>query len=96
MHEDLMEQVVSEKSRERDLGTGAASGPRQPGRGKRGAAGRRRALRRLGIGERLLQAASASRGAWRMAANRLMQTGLSNATLRRYGFVMPSDLAARG
>jgi hypothetical protein len=56
--------------------------------------GRRRALRRLGIGEGLLQAASASRGAWRIAANRLMQTALSNATLRRYGFVMPSDLAA--
>ncbi len=58
------------------------------------ATGRRRALRRLGIGERLLKGVSASRGAWRIAANRLMQTALSNATLRRYGFVMPSDLAA--
>ena len=33
MHEDLMEQVVSEESLERDLGTGAASGKTQPGRG---------------------------------------------------------------
>jgi hypothetical protein len=61
-----------------------------------GVRGRRRALRRLGIGERLLQGASASGGAWRIAANRLMQTALSNATLRRHGFVMPSDLAAGG
>ncbi len=58
------------------------------------ATGRRRALRRLGIGERLLKLVPARRGAWRMAANGLMQTGLSNATLRRYGFMMPSDLAA--
>lgn len=60
-----------------------------------GATGRRRALRRLGVRERLLKLAPARRGAWRMAANGLMQTGLSNARLRRYGFVMPSDLAAR-
>ena len=57
--------------------------------------GRRRALRRLGIGERLLKGVSASRGAWCIAANRPMQTALPNATLRQYGFVMPSDLAAR-
>ncbi len=60
-----------------------------------GATGRRRALRRLGIGERLLKLVPARRGAWRIAANGLLQTALSNATLRRYGFVMPSDLAAR-
>ncbi len=60
-----------------------------------GATGRRRALRRLGIGERLLKLVPARRGAWRIAANGLLQTALSNATLRRYGFVMSSDLAAR-
>ncbi len=60
-----------------------------------GATGRRRALRRLGIGERLLKLVPARRGAWRIAANGLLQTALSNATLRHYGFVMPSDLAAR-
>ena len=59
-----------------------------------GATGRRRALRRLGIGERLLKLVPARRGAWRLAANGLLQTALSNATLLRYGFVMPSDLAA--
>ena len=58
------------------------------------AAGRRRALRRLGIGERLLKLVPARRGAWRLAANGLLQTALSNATLLRYGFVMPSHLAA--
>ena len=58
------------------------------------ARGRRRALRRLGIRERLLKLVPARRGAWRMAANGLVQTALSNATLRRYGFAMPSDLAA--
>ena len=59
-----------------------------------GATGRRRALRRLGIGERLLKLVPARRGAWRLAANGLLQTALSNATLLRYGFVMPSHLAA--
>lgn len=59
-----------------------------------GATGRRRALRRLGIGERLLKLVPARRGAWRLAANGLLQTALSNATLLRYGFVLPSDLAA--
>jgi hypothetical protein len=39
MHEERMEEVVREESLERDLGTGAASGPRQPGRGNGGAAG---------------------------------------------------------
>jgi len=58
------------------------------------ATGRRRALRRLGVRERLLQAVSSRRGAWRLAANGLLQTALSNTTLRRYGFVMPSELAA--
>ena len=34
------------------------------------------------------------RGEWYVAAQRMMQMALSNATLRRHGFVMPSDLAA--
>lgn len=55
--------------------------------------GRRAALRRLGVGDRPLQSAGSSRGAWRMAGHPLMQTGLSNRVLRQYGFLMPSDLA---
>jgi RNA-directed DNA polymerase len=58
----------------------------------RGAKGRRKALRRLGVSERLLKLVPARRGAWRMSRNGLLQTGLSNAVLRRYGFVMPSEL----
>ena len=56
--------------------------------------GRVRALRRLGLRGRLLKVAHSSRGAWRIARSPSVQTGLSNAVLRRYGFVMPSDLAA--
>jgi group II intron reverse transcriptase/maturase len=56
--------------------------------------GRRRALRRLGVRERLLQLVPTRRGAWRLAASRLLHTALSNQTLSRYGFVMPSELAA--
>ena len=56
--------------------------------------GRVRALRRLGLRGRLLKVAHSSRGAWRIARSPSLQTGLSNAVLRRYGFVMPSDLAA--
>ena len=33
---------------------------------------------------------------WFVAARAMMHTALSNRTLRRYGFVMPSDLAASG
>jgi RNA-directed DNA polymerase len=56
--------------------------------------GRRRALRRWGVRERLLQLVPTRRGAWRLAASRLLHTALSNQTLGRYGFVLPSDLAA--
>jgi len=58
--------------------------------------GRVRHLRHLGVTGRLLQAARSSKGAWAIAAYRLMQTALSNATLKRYGFVMPSDIAVTG
>ena len=61
-----------------------------------GVRGRQRALRRLGVGERLLRAVSTRRGAWCMARQTLMHTGLSNATLKRYGLLVPSDLAACG
>ena len=58
--------------------------------------GRGRHLRRLGISGRLLQAAHSSKGAWAMAANGVMHKALNNAVLRRYAFVMPSDLAVTG
>ena len=57
--------------------------------------GRARKLRSLGIKGRLLKMAASSRGAWRVAAAQCMQTALTNAVLRTYGFLMPSDLAAR-
>ena len=57
--------------------------------------GRAKALRRLGVNPRLLATVHTRRGAWFMAATRTMQAGLSNAVLRRYGFPMPSDLAAQ-
>jgi len=56
--------------------------------------GRLRHLRELGLKGRLLKAARSSKGAWSMALNGVMHTALNNRTLRRYGFVMPSDLAA--
>src|ERR1039457_4096222 len=56
--------------------------------------GRERNLRALGVKGRLLQVASGSRGAWRIAAAHAMQRALSKATLRKTGFLMPSDLAA--
>ncbi len=58
------------------------------------AAGRERALRRLGLRGRMLKAAFSSRGAWHLAGTGSVQTALSNEVLRRYGFLMPSDLAA--
>jgi RNA-directed DNA polymerase len=59
-------------------------------------AGRMRQLQALGIRGRLLKMARSSKGAWAMAKNGVMHKALSNAVLRRYGFVMPSDLAAVG
>jgi group II intron reverse transcriptase/maturase len=56
--------------------------------------GRQRALRRLGITGRPLLVAASRLGAWRIAASPTMQTALSNRVLRRWGFLMPSDLAA--
>jgi RNA-directed DNA polymerase len=57
------------------------------------AVGRERALRRLGLRGRMLKVAFSSRGAWHLAGTGSLQTALANAVLRRYGFLMPSDLA---
>jgi len=56
--------------------------------------GRERKLRGLGVTGTLLRVASSARGAWRVAAALCMQMALSNAVLRKAGFLMPSDLAA--
>ena len=56
--------------------------------------GRCRALRRLGVPEQMLRYVPTRRGEWYVAAERMMQMAVSNATLRCYGFVTPSDLAA--
>jgi RNA-directed DNA polymerase len=55
--------------------------------------GRLRRLRQLGITEdRDLGIAFSSRGAWPVSAQPVLQAALSNAVLRRYGFLFPSDL----
>ncbi len=58
------------------------------------AAGREHALRRLGLRGRMLKVAHSSKGAWPLSGTGSVQTALSNATLRRYGFLLPSDLAS--
>jgi len=57
--------------------------------------GRERTLRSLGLRGRLLKVAESSRGAWHLAGTGSIQAALSNAKLRRHGFLMPSDLAGR-
>ncbi len=54
--------------------------------------GRESALRRLGLPPSRAIVGRSSRGAWRMAGNPVMHEALNNRTLRRYGFLMPSDL----
>jgi RNA-directed DNA polymerase len=57
--------------------------------------GRLRRLRRLGITERRdLAVAYSGRGAWPVSQEPVLQNALSNAVLRRFGFLFPSDLAA--
>ncbi len=58
------------------------------------AAGRLRHLKQLGAKGRLLKVAFSSKGAWSIARTGTLHTVLSNRTLRRFGFLMPSDLAA--
>jgi len=55
--------------------------------------GREQRLRQLGLRGRLLKVAASSRGAWHLASTASLHTALSNANLRRHGFLMPSDLA---
>ena len=57
------------------------------------AEGRERRLRALGLRGRMLKPARSSKGAWRLSRGPILQTALNNATLRRYGFLAPSDLA---
>jgi group II intron reverse transcriptase/maturase len=58
------------------------------------AAGRLRVLRRLGLRPRACAVARSSQGAWPLAKCWSLQHALSNAVVRSYGFLMPSDLAA--
>jgi RNA-directed DNA polymerase len=57
--------------------------------------GRERKLRNLGLKGCMLNVARTARGAWRIASGASMQNALSKAVLRRTGFLVPSDLAAR-
>lgn len=59
------------------------------------AAGRLNAFKRLGLARHHWASARSSRGAWRMAASPAMQQAISNAQLRRYGYLLPSMLLAR-
>jgi len=56
--------------------------------------GRENALRKLGVHPRLLKTVRTYRGAWFMANTSTVNAGLKVKTLRRFGFLMPSDLAA--
>jgi hypothetical protein len=58
-----------------------------------GCRGRLRNLRRLGLSGAGLGVATSSRGAWRVAAQPELHKALSNAALRRHGFLFPSDPA---
>jgi len=55
--------------------------------------GRTRRLRSLGLQGRMLKVTQSAHGAWHLAGNGSVHTALSNRTLKRYGFLMPSDLA---
>jgi group II intron reverse transcriptase/maturase len=57
--------------------------------------GRERRLGQLGLKGTALGVATSSRGAWRVAAQPELHRALSNSVLRRYGFLVPSDLASR-
>lgn len=55
--------------------------------------GRCNALKRLGIAKRSLGNAWSAKGAWPMARHYVMQHALKNQTLRRYGLVIPWEIA---
>jgi RNA-directed DNA polymerase len=56
--------------------------------------GRWRRLRQLGIAGGALGLAGSRRGAWPVSKSPILQQALSRSVLRRYGFLLPSDLAA--
>ena len=56
--------------------------------------GRLRRLRQLGITGRALGVAGTGRGAWAVSKLPVLNTALSKAVLRRFGFLFPSDFAA--
>ena len=56
--------------------------------------GREKKLEKLGLQGRRLGVAHSSKGAWRIAASPSLQQALNNGILRRFGFLVPSDLAA--
>ncbi len=58
------------------------------------AKGRLNAFRRLGLSWKQWPTARSSRGAWCMAGSPAMQAALSNRTLNRYRYLMPSMLWA--
>lgn len=58
-------------------------------------AGRRKALRRLGVRGRSLQVAGCRRGAWAMSIHVVMNQALKTTTLAAFGFVLPWTLAGK-
>ena len=56
-------------------------------------AGRYNALRRLGVRGRGLNVAGCRRGAWPMATHVVVNQALKTATLNRFGFTLPWELA---
>lgn len=56
------------------------------------AKGRHKALQKLGVRFPLILGARSGRGAWRMAKHPVMNKGLSNRSLKRYGFLCFADL----
>ena len=60
-----------------------------------GTAGRLRRLRQLGLRGKALGVATSRRGAWGIAKQPELHRALNNAVLRRHGFLLPSDLAAK-
>lgn len=56
-------------------------------------AGRRAALKRLGVKGRALDVAGCRRGAWPMARHVVVNQALKTSTLNRYGFALPWELA---
>ncbi|MBX3734921.1 MAG: hypothetical protein KF791_20280, partial [Verrucomicrobiae bacterium] len=56
--------------------------------------GRKRHLRSFGVHGAALKRARTSAGAWRVAKPPAVQRALNNALLRRWKFLMPSDLGA--